>query len=121
MDLNELKSGAESNVPSEAAEVNPDLRNDIKGLKSDTVTYFRQLLKSGWVCWWFRIFFFAILIFMIWFVAFSLYDILYHSPPKPLFLSIWSEALAFLKTVFAVIGFFWVIVRAVIKLWEERE
>jgi hypothetical protein len=108
------------NISGEAERSNPDLQNDIKHLKSDTVNFFRDLLKSWWVKIWLRIFFFAALFALLLVVFVTLFNILFCEEPKPLFISIWEVALESMENVFAVIGFFWVFIRAILKLWEER-
>ncbi|MDR2151448.1 MAG: hypothetical protein LBO72_01390 [Helicobacteraceae bacterium] len=105
----------------EAQKNNSDLvKNTIIEAQSEGVKLFLAFFKSCWFKWWIVCLTYAALFLLIVFACVSLWDIMFSETPKPLFISIWSNAFEFIKTVFAIIGVFTVFVRSILKLWEQQ-
>ena len=92
-----------------------DLSQSINKAKKSFIEFIEGLLKSSWVKNWFRIFFYFVLFCLVWFVSVSLYDLLYNVTPKKFFIDIWKSSIEFLKLIFAVIGFLFVVIRLIIN------
>lgn len=92
-----------------------ELNDSILGAKKSFVEFLQGLLKSDWVKWWLRLFFYFILLCFIWLITVSLSNILYSHEPKKLFIDIWKSSIEFLKLVFAIIGALFVVIKLFIN------
>lgn len=96
-------------------EVNQKVENKIIDTKISLLTFFENLLSSRSVKLWFMVLFWGLLIVLFWFLSVSLCDIFYSDKPKEIFINIYKKGFDVIKTSFAAIGLFMVVVKLFIK------
>lgn len=87
------------------ADYEEDLDKRVIEAKKSVVDFLEGLLKSRVVKWWLKIFMFFVLGCFMWVVSVTIYDLMYHEPPKPFFIKLWVHSMDYIKTFFAAVGF----------------